>query len=107
MQIIVDDYFKAWNASDLEALGDLMHEDVSLRDWLTEVDGRDKVLEVNAGIFEQFPDANIQVIAIAISQEAKVMAQLKIYLTASEVLDVVDVFEISANKVQSITAYKV
>ena len=104
---IVENYFKAWNAFDLQALGELMQSDTTLRDWSIEVHGRDEVLNANAGIFEQFSDVRIEVISIAIDQESKAMAQIKIFLTADETLDVVDVFEISSNKIKSITAYKV
>lgn len=107
MIAIVENYFKAWNAFDLDALGDLMQSDITLRDWLSEVHGRDNVLKANAGIFEQFPKVKIDVISIATAQEAKAMAQLKILLTTAETLDVVDVFEFSSSKIQSITAYKV
>lgn len=104
---IVENYFKAWNAFDLQALGDLMQSDATLRDWSIEVHGRDEVLKANAGIFEKFSEVKIEVISIAIDQQSKAMAQLKIILTADETLDVVDVFEISSNKIRSITAYKI
>ena len=107
MENIVLDYFEAWNSRDLVTLRGLMHEDVRLKDWLNDVCGINSTLSVNSKIYEQFPNVKIEIMDIGICGNVKVMAQLKIELNQEEMLDVVDVFTIYKNKIQSIIAYKV
>lgn len=107
MQNIIERYFEAWNAGDLQTLSMLMHEDVQLRDWSNEVSGHDAVIMANSKIFDQFPEAQIEIISIASYKENKVFAQLQIYLTLENKIDVVDIFEIKNDRITKITAYKV
>lgn len=104
---IVNEYFKAWNAFDIIGLRRLMHPDISLTDWSNKVSGVDEVLDVNSSIFRQFPSAKIEIVAIAICDENKAMAQLLIHLSPEQSLQVVDVFDICDEKIISVTAYKI
>jgi hypothetical protein len=104
---VITMYFAAWNSFDLNGLRSCMHGNVRLRDWSIDVAGIDSVLEVNSKTFEQYPEAQIVVCDIATSHNNKAMAQIKIYLGTAELLDVVDVFEFSDGKIQTLTAYKV
>jgi hypothetical protein len=106
LETIIKQYFRAWNSFDLSGLRKLMHSEVSLRDWLVDVQGIEQVLKVNSEIFQQFPKSRITIIDIGIVNKNKAMAQLKIRLRDSEILHVVDVFEISDERIKNITAYK-
>ena len=78
MKDIIEEYFKAWNAFDISALRRLMHPNILLTDWSNKVNSLDEVLEVNSNIFSQYPSAKIEIVAIAICDENKAMAQPKI-----------------------------
>jgi hypothetical protein len=98
-------YFRSFAAKDLDRLGDLLHPDVALRDWVIDVKGRAQVLAATKGIFDQF--AAIQVVPLCIHVDGNtVIGELEITLDA-ERIRVVDVIEYSVDqKIRAIRAYK-
>ena len=105
MKQLALNYFAAWNAQDADWLQQLLHDDVTLKDW--DVSGN-KILEVmllNKGIWEKVPNIKAHVISIAENND-KCMCQLLIQIDDNTSIDVVDVFTMKDGKITSIKAYK-
>jgi ketosteroid isomerase-like protein len=98
-------YFRAFAAKDLERLGDLLHPDVALRDWVIDVHGRDQVLAATRGIFDQFTAIEVTPLNVYVDGST-VVGELEITLDG-ESIKVVDVIEYSPDrKIRAIRAYK-
>ena len=98
-------YFHAFESKDLARLADLLHPEVTLRDWTVDISGIELVLAEMNKAFRSF--SSIRVKPINVFQENSVIiAELSISLD-DEVIDVVDILEFS-NKLTicSIRAFK-
>lgn len=105
MQKILEQYFTAWNAKDLEKLSLLFDEKVSLEDWDNSAFGIKNVLDLNKTIFETEPEIHANVINTICGQSV-CFAQLKVKINFDNYIDVIDVFTFSGSKINSIRAYK-
>jgi predicted ThiF/HesA family dinucleotide-utilizing enzyme len=84
-----------------------MHDSIHLRDWSNNLTGIDQVIELSANTFKKYPKATIELCNIAKFSENKIVAQIEIHLDANEKLEVIDIFEITNNKIINLTAYKI
>ena len=99
-------YFEAWNAHDLVKLKKLMCPTVVLWDWENKVEGLEKVIQVNDHIFSSAPQINATIIELY-KRDLTVCAELKIMVSKSESIDVVDILRFSRDgRLASIKAYK-
>lgn len=100
-------YFARFEAKDISALEVIFSENVSLRDWEIQAEGKEAVLVANRTIFAQ---ANaIQVFQKDIYQEGRtVIAELEIVIdNTSAPLNVVDVIVFDeSNCICAIRAYR-
>lgn len=84
----------------------MLSRDVILKDWDGEHVGSADVIAANLEIFSQFPNVIINVIEVAASNQT-ILAELLIKVDEKNTLEVVDVFKIEHNLIQSISAYKI
>ncbi len=98
-------YFYIFASKDLNRLHNLLHPDVTLRDWVVDVIGRDQVLAATKDIFDQFLSIHVVPLRVYLDGDA-VISELEITLDADRIR-VVDVIEFSKDqKIRSIRAYK-
>lgn len=98
-------YFRSFASKDLDRLRDLLHPDVTLRDWVIDVKGRDHVLAATKGIFDQFSSIRVTPLNVHVDGNT-VIGELEITLDA-ERIRVVDMIEYSPDrKIRAIRAYK-
>lgn len=98
-------YFRAFAAKDLAQLRELLHADVTLRDWVVEVQGRDEVLAEMSRGFESFASIRVTPVHVFCDQST-VIGELDIALD-SEHIKVIDVLEYSSDrKIRAIRAFK-
>jgi len=102
------EYFEAFSNKDLEALEEMYHEDVSLRDWLTSADGRDKVLESNKRLFDACSSVEITLSKEYPSSDGSA-CEIDINVVhndgTEDKLLVVDVIDFKEGKIKEIRAY--
>ena len=98
-------YFQIFASKDLDRLRELLHPEVTLRDWVINVKGCNQVLAATKSIFDQF--SSIQVVPLNVYVDGStVIGELEITLDA-ERIKVVDVIEYSLDqKICAIRAYK-
>ena len=102
---IVKKYFEAWNKHDLNNLKELFDDKIVLKDWEIKESGIENVLRANEKIFKENPEIQIQIESVCINTD-KIMAQIKVFITKENTIDVVDVFSIKNNLISDIKAYK-
>ena len=108
--IQLKEYFDAFSNKDAKRLEDIYTEDVSLRDWLNSVSGKEAVLESNNRFFAAVTDLDINVKMIYYDANNTAACEIDIKLkhkdgTEDELL-VVDVIEFNEDgKIKSIRAY--
>ena len=100
------DYFKCWNNKDLAGLKRIISEDARLIDWEIDVTGLVNVLEANQQIFRDLPTIRAEIVSVTVEPKI-VIAELNIFISASEVLEVVDILKFTDNyQIKSIKAFK-
>lgn len=100
-------YFKTFSNQDLAGLGKLFADNISLRDWEIQANGKQEVLDANQRIFNGVD--NIQANPLRLYEEGNtVIAELKININVEkEMLLVVDVIAFdNEKKITAIRAYK-
>ena len=103
------EYFKAWNAHDKEAVKSLHAEESTLKDWDASHGPTNEVVATGiAGIWAAVPNIQIEIVSIfECGAEQSCVAQIKVVVDESTILNVCDVFTFDgAGKVVSIVAYK-
>jgi len=104
---LVQDYFDAFSAQNLEKLSELYSDTVILNEWNENVFvGKQQVLEANKKLFEQFKNIKIEVITSKTDKDYRVsLNEIKVKLD-TESVKVVDIIRFYNNKITSITAYR-
>jgi len=98
-------YLKKYAEKDLNSIEAMFSNDIVLRDWKIRVEGKEKALNETRKNFNNADTIAIEVLATYESKNT-VAAELKITVDATEVLYVVDVITINAErKISSIRAY--
>ena len=99
-------YFDAFNRGDLESVGNILSDDVSLQDWNISVMGKELVLREFLNIFKSFDALMLDVLQMY-EIDNVVIAELTITFSKSESLKVVDILTFNKmNEICSISAYK-
>jgi ketosteroid isomerase-like protein len=108
------DYFNAFASKNEDQLKEMYADDFSLRDWLAEAKGKDKVLDLNKQFFGAYPDFELEVLETYIDGNVSV-SEIVIRLTdntpgetltGKRTLLVVDVIEFSEEgKMNTLRAY--
>ena len=103
---IAKEYFKVFSRKDLNTLGSMFHESVSLRDWGISADGKIEVLSANEGIFGSVK--TIEVTPTSIYQDGNVViAEIDIVADGHPPILVVDILTFNKEgKIVSVRAYK-
>ena len=100
-------YFDTFSNKDLPRLEELFSDDVTLRDWEIQAEGKQDVLAANEKIFNAV--TNIQVNPLKLYEDGNtVIAELRISVDrGKEILFVVDVIDFdNEKKITAIRAYK-
>jgi steroid delta-isomerase len=106
---LTTDYFNAFSSKDKDQLKEMYAEDFSLRDWLAEETGREKVLDLNDQFFKAYPTFRLEVLHTYVDDNTSI-SEIEILLTDHEEgfkrLLVVDVIEFSEEgKMSALRAY--
>ena len=105
---LVDTYFSAWNAQDVNALRAVLADDCKLRDWEVSATGGDEVAAANAKIWAAVPKIAIVVLDVFTS-ETTATAEIIVKLNdeAGTELQVADIIGFNeAGKITFVRAYK-
>lgn len=99
-------YLKSFAEKDLGSLEVLFSDTITLADWEGQLIGKENILNFNKKVFSSINNIGVDVVKVAVGQNT-VMAELRITLNNTQVINVVDVIEFDdENKIQSIKAYK-
>lgn len=99
-------YLKSFAEKDIGSLEVLFADTITLADWEGQLVGKENILNFNKKIFASINNIGVDVVKVAVGQNT-VMAELRITLNNTQVVNVVDVIEFDdENKIQSIKAYK-
>ena len=99
-------YFNFFSNKDISNLSKLYSEDVRLKDWEIDVEGKDKVMKVNADVFNDFKSVKIKPLNI-LHRDNYTFSQIQIFLNEDIFLEVVDIISFNKNgEINFIRAYK-
>ena len=103
---ITKDYFTFFSNKDISNLSKLYSEDVRLKDWEIDVEGKDKVMKVNADVFNDVKSVKIKPLNI-MHQDNYTISQIQIFINEDVFLEVVDILSFNKDgKINFIRAYK-
>ena len=106
MEITVKKYFEAFERKDINAIGELVDNNVKLRDWEISVAGIESFLAANNEIFCSAENISIQLINV-IENPTFVVAELDIKINNIKTIHVVDIIEFnSIGKISAIRAFR-
>ena len=117
-QNLLTKYFLAFQGKDLVAISELFSDDIVLKDWVVELNGKEKILKFNEEVFGKFEKVHISfdnffhcdsVFLIDSTHEAECnMFACPIRITLDDIsLDVLDLISFdNEGKIISVTAYK-
>ena len=104
---LVQDYFDAFSAQNLEKLSELYSDNVMLNEWNENVlVGKEKVLEVNKKLFDQFKSIRVEVVSSSTDEDYRVSLNEIVVKLDDQKVKVVDIIRFFDNKITSITAYR-
>jgi hypothetical protein len=99
-------YFEAFAAKDAKALGALLAENVSLRDWEQSAEGYTAVLAANQAIFDAVGTISVTPLRLFANGSA-LACELEITIDGRNRLKVVDILEFDAQgKICAVRAFK-
>jgi hypothetical protein len=102
----VRSFLSAYERKDIDAISEMLAEDVVLRDWNLEVSGLEAAVAEYSKNFRDADSLRITVNQI-LESESGVAAELEIVVNGSENLNVVDIFTFNDDKeITSVVAYK-
>jgi hypothetical protein len=102
----VRSFLSAYERKDIDAISEMLAEDVVLRDWNLEVSGLEAAVAEYSKNFRDADSLRITVNQI-LESESGVAAELEIVVNGSEKLNVVDIFTFNDDKeITSVVAYK-
>jgi len=100
------DYIAVFNRHDLDGLGALFDDAVTLRDWTLEASGREAVLAANRSIFEAVPKIAVTILQSVVDGH-RVALELDIAVDENERIKVVDLLEFTeAGRLIAVRAFK-
>lgn len=102
---IIEKYFSAFNDKDILSLEQLLDPNVSLEDWDGSFYGLNEVIRTASKIFSKFPQLKIDIRGLAFSNNYA-CAEISIQLDNTNLIKVVDIFELEDGKIYKIRAYK-
>lgn len=111
LETIARTYFKTFEQKDLTALSKMFHENVTLKDWNIQAEGKAAVMAANKGIFDSVESLSVEVQKLYVSG-LTVIAELCICVPDKVPLPVVDVITFNSEleggefKIDSIVAYR-
>lgn len=97
-------YLMHFENKQLDKIENMLSRDCTLRDWETDVSGRENVLSAMRGIFESVKDLSVDIHNIYDSDNATVV-EMDIVIDENKI-HVVDVIEFTSSQISSIRAYK-
>ncbi len=99
-------YFKNFESKKLKNLEKQFANDIHLKDWEIDIQGKNNVLNANKNIFNQFNTIKIVVHDLT-QNNSKIIAEISVCLNNNINLNVIDVLEFDfLNNIKKIYAYK-
>ena len=105
---LVEDYFSAFCAQNLEKLSELYADTIMLNEWNANIFvGKEKVLEANKQLFNQFKSIRIEVISSVTDNDYRVSLNEIVVKLDDQKVRVVDIIRFNPDlKINNITAYR-
>lgn len=99
-------YFEAFSSKDLNVLTGMFADDVTLKDWEIEAQGKEAVIQANKNIFDSVNSIAARPLRI-VSENDLIAAELEILVNESQVIEVLDLIRFNDFQlITSITAFK-
>ena len=106
---LTEEYFKAFSSKNKEKLRELYAEDFSLRDWLSQAKGRERVLDLNQQFFDAYQRLDLEILSIYVdgnTTASEIALSIDDPLEGTKRLLIVDVIEFSEDgKMKDLRAY--
>jgi ketosteroid isomerase-like protein len=107
MNNIVEKYFEAFAAKDMEALSNLYHDDIVLNEWnMNKFVGKAAVLEANRQLFAQFKDIDVTISSSGEDGELPLSLNEIVLSLDGHLVRAVDAIQIIDEKIIYIMAYR-
>jgi hypothetical protein len=108
MTQLIEDYFSAFCAQNLEKLSELYADTIMLNEWNTNIFvGKEKVLEANKQLFNQFKNIRIETITSLTDEHHRVSINEIVVKLDNQKVRVIDVIRFNPDgKINNITAYR-
>jgi hypothetical protein len=111
---IIENYFESFSNKNIEKLKEIYEDEISLKDWIASMKGKQEVILANESLFSQFPDLKININRIIgindsyINNIKYIACQITIILDKDTTISVCDIIGLNTNngKINSIMAYK-
>ena len=98
-------YFETFSRKDISGLSKLFTDDVVVRDWEINPQGKTAVLAANQSIFDRVD--TIVVTPLSLYEDGNaVAAEIEVLINGDTTLLVVDVITFTGDKISSVKAYK-
>ncbi len=99
-------YFSCFSKKDIINLSKLYSEDIRLKDWEIDIEGKDELIKKNVAIFNDFESIKIKPLNIS-CKEDYTFSQIEIFINKVTFLEVVDIINFDKDgKIKFIRAYK-
>ena len=98
-------YFEIFSRKDTAGLSELFTDDVIVRDWQINSEGKTEVLSANQNIFDNVDTITVTPLSLY-EDNSTVAAEIEVLLNGVEKLLVVDVITFEGDKISSLRAYK-
>ena len=101
----IKNYFINFSEKNISSLEVMFHEEITLRDWEIYAEGKKEVIKANEKIFSSCKSIFVKPLNIW-ENSNYVIAEIDILINGEEQLKVIDLFELSNEKILSIRAFK-
>ena len=103
---ITKTYFSCFSNKDTINLSKLYSEDIRLKDWEIDIEGKDELIKKNVAIFNDFESIKIKPLNI-LCKDDYTFSQIEICINNVTFLEVVDIINFDKDgKIKFIRAYK-
>ena len=102
---LATEYFAVFSNKDLDGLAELFTDNVVVRDWEINPQGKTDVLAANKNIFDRVDTINVTPLTLY-EDGNTIAAEIEVLINGVDKLLVVDVITFDGDKISSLRAYK-
>ncbi len=102
----VEHYFELFSRKDLEGVSRKFSDDIFVQDWDIYAQGKEKVIEVNKGIFDSVDTVSVNMREFY-QQDLVTICLIDVEINGQEIRRVIDIIKFNENyEIKEISAYK-